>query len=546
MRNLPIALLLAASFIGSGIAHAQDPYKADRERWLRIAEQCMPELNYEECRPVAVVKPVKDDSAYLGWRYEKVCDAEEFLSQEFNDVKEVTLDFGRHMTGYCTFRIKTLKPIQDAPIRLKLFFGEVPSELNYPLEPWEGGARGWLQDETVTAEFADTDVIVPRRVSFRYLKIQVLATTTNQFRFALDVKFRAQTSAGPLLTTLEPGCPKEIADINRVSVATLRECMQTVYEDGPKRDRRLWIGDMYLEYLANRYSFRDANLVKRCLYLFAGTAREDGQLSPNVFEVPSPRDGADSYLMPYCLLYNSTLMEYLNDTGDYETANDLWKVAYNQMEGALRFVDGRGVFNRDLFDGDVWLFQDWRKDLDSNAPMQGAVIFGLDQSVELARMLGHGDEVKHWEAMSKKMKEAARKYLYDKKRGVFLSGPDRQLSVLGQVWLVKAGVLSQKEARKAITTALSDPDSVFPGTPYATHYLIEAMLLSGMNDEARDYLVKYWGGMVKEGADTFWECYATDSADISSLGLAALNSYCHAWSSTPVYFIHKYPEVFQR
>jgi alpha-L-rhamnosidase len=28
--------------------------------------------------------------------------------------------------------------------------------------------------------------------------------------------------------------------IDRVSITTLRNCMQTVFEDGPRRDRRLW------------------------------------------------------------------------------------------------------------------------------------------------------------------------------------------------------------------------------------------------------------------------------------------------------------------
>ncbi len=28
-----------------------------------------------------------------------------------------------------------------------------------------------------------------------------------------------------------------------------------------------------------------------------------------------------------------------------------------------------------------------------------------------------------------------------------------------------------------------------------------------MEDEARNYLTDYWGGMVLKGADTFWEAY---------------------------------------
>jgi hypothetical protein len=36
-------------------------------------------------------------------------------------------------------------------------------------------------------------------------------------------------------------------------------------EDGPKRDRRLWLGDLRLEALANYETYRNFDLVKRSL-----------------------------------------------------------------------------------------------------------------------------------------------------------------------------------------------------------------------------------------------------------------------------------------
>ena len=142
------------------------------------------------------------------------------------------------------------------------------------------------------------------------------------------------------------------------------------------------------------------------------------------------------------------------------------------------------------------------------------------------------------------MKKAAMKRYYDKSRGVFVSGPDSQVSVLGQTWMIKSGVVSGKQAQKAIQTALADDSTVMPGTPYATHYLVDAMLICGMYDQARDYLTDYWGGMVEKGADTFWEAYDPRNDYISPYNFHPLNSYCHAWSCTPVYFIHTWPEVF--
>lgn len=546
MKKIILGLLSLAALHN---VQAEDLYQADRARWMQIAAQEKPVLKYQTLRPVGVVRAVQDAQAFQGWRYERVGEPQTMLyNQNFKDVKGLTLDFGRHMVGYFKFHTKTIgnRP-QDAPVRIKFFFGELPAELNTPLDPWRGGlSRAWMQDEVVTVMQVDQWIEIPRRLAARYLKIELMGAS-NDFDFAIDdVEFQAQSSAGEVLMQLEPGCPDIVRDINNVGIETLRECMQTVYEDGPKRDRRLWIGDMYLESLANRYSFKNNQLTKHCLYLFAGLAADDGIVISNCFEEPEPHAQLGSYCLTYCLLWNSALLEYLKDTGDKETANDLFKVAKCQTEDAISYVDDRGIFDKDKRGGWVWLFFDWRDGLDVNTPMQGATIFALQQTYELARMLGREQEVKEYPALIKKMTQAARKYFYNKQRGVMESGSDRQVSILAQTWLIKSGVLSKKEGRKAIRTALTTDDVLMPGTPYATHYLIDAMLLCDMKQEARDYLIDYWGGMVKKGADTFWEAYDPKDDLISPYGFAPVNSACHAWSCTPVYFIHKYPEVFQK
>jgi hypothetical protein len=250
------------------------------------------------------------------------------------------------------------------------------------------------------------------------------------------------------------------------------------------------------------------------------------------------------HLLPYSLLFNSTLLEYLKDTKDYETANDLWCVAVRQIEDSFSFINKDYLYDPELRSS--WIFFDWRDGLDVTAPMQAALIFALNQTYELAQMLGKEEDVKEWKSLEKNLVKAARKHMYDKRNGVILSGEDRQLSVMSQAWMIKAGVLNQAEGQKAITTALNDDSTVMPGTPYATHYLIDAMLQCGMNEAAKDYLVEYWGGMVNKGADTFWEAYDPENDFISPYNFHPLNSYCHAWSCTPVYFIYTYPEIFHK
>ena len=59
-------------------------------------------------------------------------------------------------------------------------------------------------------------------------------------------------------------------------------------------------------------------------------------------------------------------------------------------------------------------------------------------------------------------------------------------------------------------------------------------------DEALAVMKNYWGGMAELGADTFWELYNPKNPDESPYGGTIVNSYCHAWSCAPAYFLRRY------
>lgn len=535
-----VAVIAALWALCAFITYAQDVFQDSRERWMAIAEQCKPELQVTEVVPVSVVQAVEDATAFQGWKYVPVPGLENLSDMDFKKMGSVTLDFGRHITGHLVLRLKTLGDVMDAPVRIKFFFGETPGEMNVPLDPWRGSlSRAWMQDETVTIYTADRDVRLERRVAFRYLRIELLG---GNFNFALDgIRCEATTSAGECRTALNDDCPQIIKDINRVSLATLSECMQTVYEDGPKRDRRLWIGDLYLEALAGRYSYKNDLLTKRCLYLFAALTDANGRMMADLFEEPEPHPQWGTYCLTYSLLYPSVLLEYLNDTGDTATALDLWPVARLQVEDALWRVRDDYTCNA----GRAWLFFDHAV-MDLEVPFQGAMLFALNQTCELAERIGKGDEVKQWRNLAAKVRKGARARYYNRKSGLMESPDGSPASVHAQIWAVMGGILNAKEGRKALETILAKEDAVRANSPYAMHYLLEAMTRCGMWEQARATMVDYWGGMVRKGADTFWEVYNPEDDLHSPYSFYPLNSYCHAWSCTPTYFIYKYPDVFQR
>lgn len=515
-----------------------------RAAWLKEAAASMPELRRTEHHPVRIVRSVADSTAFQGWRMEPSEPIEALYASSLKQRRKVIVDMGEHMTGYFSLRVNHTGMPADAPIRLRITFAEVPAELNTPFDPYPGGlSRAWLQDETVTVMRLPATVRIERRVACRYVMIEVLAQSSFDFRVE-DITLEAVTSASGEAPALAEGTDPMIRRIYDTGLKTLSECMQTVYEDGPKRDQRLWIGDLYLESLANACSFGNHALTRRCLYLLAALADEDGWLHATVYEYPQPEPQYNQHTMDYSLLYGVALLEYLKATGDMTTARELWPVVARQIEIASTYL-------RDyLYDMQKqpqwWLVFDWKDDLDRHASVQGLMTFAVEHGWELAQMVGRERDVRDWPDLVKRMRRASRRAFYDADAGVVVSGPQRQVSYLSQVWMILSGTLSPKEGARAMTAVLNDPTACRPGSPYAYHYVIEALIACGMRDEAREQLIEYWGGMVGRGADTFWEVYDPMDDCKSPYGFYPVNSYCHAWSCTPVYFINTYKDIFQR
>ena len=547
-------IFLSAIFMTCGTAATAQVYTAEQQAaWLQKAEDCKPELKKTIHHPIRTVDIVADDDAFQGFKAVDNGELDDLYTKSLKEKGTVIVDFGEHLVGHVCFKIKDLGPMQDAVYRFKVTFGEVPSDLALPIEPYTGGlSRGWLQDFQCDVTYGGYYEF-PLRITARYMKIEVVGSSIYS-DFTMDyITFEATTAVGESKAVLAETTPQIFRDIVRVSENTLRDCTQGVYEDGPKRDQRLWMGDLYLEALANNASFQEYDVTKRCLYLLAGLSNPDnGLLYSNLVEYPTPHQQL-TFFVDYALSYTLTLSDYYDATGDTETANDLWEVAKNQVLTIIdKAIDENYLYSNTSYQFEGMLFTmvffDWAPvTLDTHAAIQSYLCYVADRLYSLAVKLGKTDEVKTLPATVKKLRAAGRKAYWDAKNKKVVSGAEKQTSYTCTSWAVLADLLNAKEAQAAIKNVMADESAITPGTPYANHFLVDAMIHCGMYDEARQYVEDYWGGMVKLGADTFWEYYVPDNHLFSSYnGYTLLNSYCHAWSCTPVYFIVNYPEIFQK
>jgi alpha-L-rhamnosidase len=525
----------AAVFAASGRAAAEaGTAGTERQRLVKVAEALKPKLRPTLKKPLRLVSPVADSSQFLRWRMEEKGPAADIERRALKRGDSFVLDFGGHITGHFGFRLAGEGEAIDSPVRLQLTFGEVPGDLAVPMEGYTGTlSRAWLPEEIINVDFLPRRVDLPRRYAFRYVKLEVLDTSPNFAARFSDIEARALSSAGERPGPLDAGVPELLRRIDEVGLNTLQDCMQTVFEDGPRRDRRLWVGDLRLQALTNYVTFRNTALVKRCLYLFGGLPREDGLVAACVYDDPQPLCGRQ-YIMDYSALYAAAVVDYVRATGDRAAARDLWPVVRRQMEILGQFVGSDGLFQDP---GNWWLFIDWSDELERTGPMQAVLVFGYRQAAELAKLAGAGREAAGYTERIARMTAAARSSFYDSGRKVFTSGARKQVSWATQAWMVHAGVATKEEGAAALKAVRQMPDAVRPRTPYLYHYVVDAMVECGMKEEALDLIRSYWGGMVNAGADTFWEVYDPADPELSPYKSLLVNSYCHAWSCTPSYFL---------
>ena len=502
------------------------------EQFLQTARELLPQLIHKRVIPVNTVEIQQQDGKAAA------CPAEDYHTRTLQKGDVVCLDFGNHWVGHLSLRFGSVGSHPDAPAWLRIKFAERPCELMENAEDYHGWiSMGWIQQEQVHMDVLPTELSLPRRCAFRYVQIEVLDVSSKYQLTLTDAWCDTTTSADDAALLPYDTQDISLAALDTIACRTLRECMQTVFEDGPKRDRRLWIGDLRMQALANYETYRNYEMVKACLYLFAGTADQDERISACLFLEPKV-EADDTFMFDYSLFFIATLRDYYHATGDIETARKLWPVALRQIELASTEFDERGIVqDRDVLG---WCFVDWNLALNKQAGAQGIYLYCLRSAIELAEALNEIEAVKRLRDEYEAKKTAALKFLWDEEQQMFVSGAEGQVSWASQVWMVLGGTVTGQEAVELLERVSHHVEAMEMVTPYMYHNYVDALLAAGQKAKALEVLRTYWGGMAAEGADTFWELYNPANPDESPYGGTIVNSYCHAWSCAPAYFLRKF------
>lgn len=208
------------------------------EKFLKKAEENRPEIKKQEISPVRMVELVKDSSKLNGYGV-KECERNLAELENYGCKRDdkIILDFGDHRVGRFQVHIDQIGSPMDAPLYLRIKFAEMPAELAVESSDYTGWlSRSWIQEEFIHLDELPVTLYLPRRYSFRYVELKIIDTSLKWQAVFSNPIVTTESSADYAKLKKMEWKDKELQKIYDVGVKTLADCMQDVFEDGPKRD----------------------------------------------------------------------------------------------------------------------------------------------------------------------------------------------------------------------------------------------------------------------------------------------------------------------
>jgi alpha-L-rhamnosidase len=429
-----------------------------------------------------------------------------YVADPGNDAPSVLLDMGREITG----RLE-VESDADAPVRMTFQYGE--DEIETLKAPYLG-----VNVLTV----APHGVGHGSKTAFRFVKVRFLDGPA-------DMRFKSIHVDHIFYPVKYQGSfESSDAELNRIwetGAYTAHLCMQDGLWDASKRDRGRWSGDNDVSGRVVDDVFGDHYLMEDTMDRLIGEAT----VTQHVNGIP----GYSSY-------WFTQVAEYYRHTGSKEFLTK----THDRAVELLQHIDAE-FDDKDLYANKtkVWLYVDWSPELngdtsESRRASEFEFYRAYREGAWLLRETGDTANAEKYERRAAAIKVAADKYLLDPATGTY--GPRWQTNAMA----VLSGVAGPERYDAIWKNVLSQVGHVKYNaliiSPYYNYYVISAMAMMGHRAEALDWIRQYWGGMIAEGATSFWEAY--DPSWYKEDFHAALQSdnrsgyfvsLAHGWSSGP-------------
>ena len=420
-------------------------------------------------------------------------------------------DFGKETFGYLKVR--------DLQGSIRIYYGESPEEAQ-DKEHCET-----LDVLTSSISHHPSDIASK---AFRYVYIEKEeGTTYGEVLMDYEYAPHDQNHSGSFRCSDE-----EINKIWQVGAYTMDLTTREFFMDGIKRDRWTWSGDAIQSYLMNYYLRFDTECVKRTIRQLRGK---------------DPVTAHVNTIMDYTFYWFKSVLDYYQYTGDVDFVREMWP----RMVTLMDYVEGR-LNNDGMAEGqpDDWIFVDW---VDFPMHKRGTLCFeqillmkAMETMAVCAQLLGidKNDYHKKSEALREKINQT---FWSNDEKAYYHAIEDgqmnKQVTKFPNMFAILYGLSHEDQRRDIMQSVMLNPDVAPITTPYMRFYELEVLCMDGLHTQVLKEMRDYWGGMLREGATSFWEKYVPTEQGTQHLAMYGRpygKSLCHAWGASPVYLLGKY------
>ena len=436
------------------------------------------------------------------------------------------LDFGRETMGYLTF-----KDIQGEGF-VNIFYGESREE-----------ALDRAFCETLDQLQVYADVIIDNAINHcSERRADYTMTTSKAFRY-IYIECAGGVHVGEVGAECEDDwcehpaqgsfkcSDEELNRIWQVSAYTLELTTREFFVDGIKRDRWTWSGDAIQSYLMNYYLHFDNDCVRRTIRQLRGK---------------DPVTAHINTIMDYTFYWFKSILDYHLYTGDTDFVREMYPRMCTLMEYCLGRANGDGMMEGQPDDS---IFVDW---VDFPMHKRGTLCFeqllfckALETMHTCAKLLGIDSP---YGVLADDLLKKTRASFWSEERHAFLHAIEdgemnEMVTKFPNMFAIIYGYADERECDAILRHVLLNKQVEAITTPYMRFYELEALCMMGMQASVLPEMKSYWGGMLREGATTFWEKYVPSEQGTQHLAMYGRpygKSLCHAWGASPIYILGKY------
>lgn len=429
-----------------------------------------------------------------------------------NGGRSILVDFGKETFGYLVLRGVKGRGQVD------VFYGESRAE-----------AMDREYCETLDRfEVGEGDFTAPDSKAFRYVMVD-LPEGLGVGEISMLYEYLPQdVSRSGSFECSDP----EVNEIWKVGAYTMDLTTREFMMDGIKRDRWTWSGDAIQSYLMNYYLRFDSATVKRTIRQLRGK----GPVTSHV-----------NTILDYTFYWFNSIYDYYLYTGDIEFIHEM----YPKMEELMEYVLGRLDANSFATGcSDDWVFVDW---VDFPMHKRGSLCFEQLlfikslETMDICRKLAGKEGGPDYGGLARKVLSRVRKTFWSPEAHAFMHALEPELNPqvtkFPNMFAILYGYVGKKRRQEILRHVMHNPAVPEINTPYMRFYELEALCRCGLQDEVMETIRSYWGGMLKEGATSFWEKYNPEmhgDEHLTMYGRPYGKSLCHAWGASPIYLLGRY------